>query len=228
MPKQITKLRPANLLLGFAGLLFAFMAHSEDSGMYGKQKQQSEYSGKSSGGASSQGSTASGMKLGSEDEKMMNDLARSNIMEINEGKLAEKKSENEQVKNFAKKMVDDHTKALDDLKQLAKDKGVTLPTEADAKQQAMENRLSNLSGAQFDRQYMDQAGNRAHRETHQLLLRVSNRAKDADLKSYASKILPTIEGHQKLAKDTRKELQSTGEGRSSGAKESGSQMKENK
>ena len=221
MSKQFTKLRPASLVLSFAGLLFAYQAHAEESSMSGIQKSQSA-------GASSQGSTVAGMKLTTEDEKMMIDLARASMTEINEGKLAEKKSENEQVKSFAKKMVDDHTKALDDLTTLAKDKGISLPTEADARQQAMEKKLSKLTGAQFDRQYLDQAGSRAHRETHQLLQRVSNRAKDADLKSYASKILPTIESHQKLSKDTRRELKATSEGRSSGAKESGGQMKENK
>ena len=232
MPKHVTKFRPPFYMLALSGLLLAGAAYSQQSGMSDKQKQQlnSQYesSGKSSGGASSMGSAATSMKLSSEDEKMLNDLARANIIEINQGKMAEKKSENDQVKSFAKKMVDDHTKALDDLKQLAKDKGVSLPTEAGARQQAMENKLGSLTGAQFDRQYMEQAGNRAHRETHQLLQRISMRAKDADLKSYANKILPTIEDHQKMAKDTRKELQSTSEGRSSSEKESGSQMKENK
>ena len=229
MPKQITKLNPASLLLGFTALLSACLAHSEESGIQKSQSTtQSQSSGKSSAGASSKESAAAVMKLSSEDEKMMFDLARASIIEINEGKLVEKKSENEQVINFAKKMIDDHTKALDELKLLAKDKGVTLPTETDAKQQAMGKKLSNLSGSQFDQQYLDQVGSRAHRQTHQLHKRVSNRAKDADLKSYSSKILPTLESHQNLSKDTRKELQSTSEGRSTGAKEGGSPMKESK
>ncbi len=232
MPKHLTQFRTSPLMLAMAGLLLASVAYSQESSMSGTKKQQlnSQYEspGKSSGGASSTGSAASGIKIGSEDEKMMSDLARSDMMEINQGKLAEKKSENEHVKSFAKKMVDDHTKALDDLKQLAKDKGVNLPTETDARQQAMENKLGSLSGAQFDRQYLEQAGNRAHRETHQLLQRISTRAKDTDLKSYANKVLPTIEDHQKMAKDARKELQSTSEGRSSGGKEGAGSMKENR
>ena len=96
MSKQFTKLRPASLVLSFAGLLFAYQAHAEESSMSGIQKSQSA-------GASSQGSTVAVMKLTTEDEKMMHDLARASMTEINEGKLAEKKSENEQVKSFAKK-----------------------------------------------------------------------------------------------------------------------------
>ena len=92
----------------------------------------------------------SSTKLSNADEKILKELAQANIAEINAGKMAEQKSENDQVKSFAKTMVDDHTKALDELKQIAQAKGVTLPTAPDSKQQAMEKKLSALSAAQFD------------------------------------------------------------------------------
>ena len=59
-----------------------------------------------------------------------------------------------EVKDFGKRMVDDHSKANDQLKQLASQKGVSLPTSLDAKDQATKDRLSKLQGAAFDKAYM--------------------------------------------------------------------------
>lgn len=241
----------AGILVGMfsiASLMFTLTAQAE--GSKGSSATQRESSGQSSGqsssgesatssGATSSGATSSGAtstesskssgaKLSRADERLMMQLAQANIAEINAGKLAEQKSTNDQVKSFAKKMVDDHTKALDDLKQIAASKGVTLPTEPDRQQMAMENRLSALSGEKFDAQYVDQSGNRAHRDTHRLLQRVSNRAADPDLKSYASQVMTTVESHQQLAKETSKNLQSTSEGKSGGGMESGSGSSRNK
>ncbi len=239
MPNQINKSGKAGVLLGMvsaACLMLALTAQAEGSkGSAATQRSESSgqsgasgaasSSGASSGTSTSETSKSSSSKVSKEDERLMMQLARANIAEINAGKLAEQKTSSEQVKSFAKTMVDDHTKALDDLKQLAMTKGVTLPTEPDRQQQAMENKLSALSGEQFDRQYVDQSGSRAQKENHRLLQRVKSRASDADLKSYASKIMATVESHQQLAKETSKNLQSTSEGRSSGGMEGGGSNK---
>lgn len=246
MLNSFSKSGKAGILVGMisiASLMFALPAHAE--GSKDSSATQRESSGQSSGqsssgesatssGATSSGATgtesgkSSGAKLSRADERLMMQLAQANIAEINAGKLAEQKTSNDQVKSFAKKMVEDHTKALDDLKQIASSKGVTLPTEPDRQQMAMENKLSALSGEKFDAQYVDQSGNRAHRDTHRLLQRVSNRATDPDLKSYATQVMATVESHQQLAKDTSKNLQSTSEGKSGGSMESGSGSSRNK
>ena len=217
MPNQTTQSRPLVALLGFvsiACLMFSLHAQSQESSQSGSQTKQS--TGKStSAGASSMGTEMrSSGKLNSADEKLLKELAQANLTEINAGKMAEQKSDNAEVKTFAQKMITDHSKSLDELKQIAQAKGVSLPNEPDSKQLAMEKKLSALSGAQFDRQYIDQSGRRAHRDTHRLLQRASSRAEDADLKAYASKTLPTVESHQQLATDTRKELKTTSEGKS--------------
>lgn len=243
MTNQISQTGKASILLGIisaACLLLSLTAQAEvgkASGAAGSAgsttTQRSESSGQSgtggtassSGMSSSESSKSSGNKISTADERLMMQLAQVNIAEINAGKLAEQKSSNDQVKAFAKKLVDDHTKALDDLKQLAMSKGVNLPSEPNRQQQAMENKLSALSGEKFDNQYVDQSGSRAHKETHRLLQRVRSKASDADLKAYANKIMPTIESHQQLAKDTSKNLQSTSEGRSSSGMEGGGSNK---
>jgi hypothetical protein len=64
------------------------------------------------------------------------------------------KSSNEDVKRFAQRMVEDHGKANEELKQLAAKKGVNLPSEPSAKQKAKKERLSRLSGREFDSVYV--------------------------------------------------------------------------
>lgn len=171
-------------------------------------------SGASSSPAVSQSSGTSQAKLNQADERMMKQLAQSHLSEIALGKLAQEKAQSNEVKSFAKKMLDDHTKAHDELKQLAQSKGVSLPAEADRQQQSVEKKLAALSPEKFDRQYMQHESTHALKDTHRLLERISSKADDADLKSYAIKIIGTVESHQQLANDTRKNLKPTSEGKS--------------
>ncbi len=166
-------------------------------------------------GASSAQSGAAASKVSSSEERMIRQLAEANIAEINTGKLAQDKAQSDEVKSFAKKMVDDHTKALDDLKQLAQSKGVTLPTEPNKQQMAVEQKLQALSGEKFDAQYMKQAGDRAHKQTHQLLQKAA-KADDTDLKNYATKTISAVESHQQMAKETERSLKASSTGKSGG------------
>ncbi len=210
-------------LLGTAFLVHSLAVHPQDKGDPPAATQSKDSaSGASSGASTKQGSAAGAAtdtgsaKLSQTDERMLKQLAESNLAEISVGKIAQDKAQSDEVKSFARKMVDDHTKALDDLKQLAQAKGVTLPTEPDKQHMAMERKLQALSGDKFDKQYMQQAGDRAHKETHRLLQRASSRAEDTDLKNYANKTISVVEGHQQMAKDTTRNLKSTAEGKSGG------------
>ncbi len=133
--------------------------------------------------------------MGRADHKMLSDIAQANMAEIDTARLAQSKSQNEQVKNFAQKMIDDHTKALQEVQQLAQAKGVTLPTETDRAHQKAAQKLGALSGDAFDRRYMDQSGMADHKQTHTLLQRTQSRASDPDLKALAARLQPTVEQH---------------------------------
>lgn len=98
-------------------------------------------------------------------------------------------------------MVTDHSKANDELKQWAQQKNITLPTELDAKHKATRDRLAKLSGDAFDKAYMHEMLT-DHREDVAAFKRESTSAKDADLKAWAGKTLPTLQEHLKLAQDT--------------------------
>ncbi|NEX63791.1 DUF4142 domain-containing protein [Noviherbaspirillum sp. 17J57-3] len=131
----------------------------------------------------------------------MRDLAYANISEIEAAKLAQSKSSNDQVKQFAQKMIDDHTKASQDLQALADAKGVKLPTTPDTKHKAAVKMMSALSAEKFDQKYLAQGGLRDHKNTHQLLARIESRASDPDLKALATKTMPVVDQHLQLAQD---------------------------
>ena len=155
------------------------------------------------------GATASGtgaMALNTSDRKMVLGMAMANMAEIEAGRMAQTKSQNEQVKNFAQQMIDDHTKALEDVKQLAQAKGVNLPTDLDRTHKAKANKLQSLSGEAFDRAYLEQAGVSDHKKHHALLQSAQRRARDPDLKALAARTLPAVGQHlsavQQLHKNT--------------------------
>ena len=98
-------------------------------------------------------------------------------------------------------MAADHAKAGDELKQLAEQKKIALPTDLDAKHKATVDRLSKLSGATFDQAYMKEMVS-DHKHNVSVFKKESTAAKDADVKSFASRTLPTLEDHRKLAENT--------------------------
>src|SRR5262245_1755711 len=140
-------------------------------------------------------------KSAAADHQFVMDAARGGMAEVELGKLASEKAQSEQVKQFGKRMADDHGKANDELKSLAQQKNITLPTELDAKHQAEQDKLSKLSGAQFDSAYMQEMV-QGHRNVVNEFRKESQSGKDPDVKAWAAKTLPTIEEHLRLAQST--------------------------
>jgi putative membrane protein len=89
------------------------------------------------------------------DKDFIDDLAIAGMAEVELGKMAAEKGSNAQVKNFGKMMVDDHTMAGDKLKMVASQHNVIVPNALDETHQQLRDRLAQLSGAEFDREYMD-------------------------------------------------------------------------
>ena len=155
----------------------------------------------SSMGASGAGQAAagSGAKLSASDEKAVKDMAMADMAEVETGKLALSKSQNSEVKAFAQQMVDDHGQALSKVQALAQARGVTLPTEPDAKHKAMAAKLEKLSGDAFDKAYMAGAGVKDHKDTKSKLTSDAKKIKDADVKALADQHMPVVEQHLKSA-----------------------------
>jgi putative membrane protein len=84
------------------------------------------------------------------DSTFVTAAAHGGMAEVEMGRLAVQKASDEAVKHFEQHMIDDHTKANDELKVIASQKGFTLPTTVSAKDKATIDRLSRLDGAAFD------------------------------------------------------------------------------
>lgn len=134
------------------------------------------------------------------DKKFLMKAAQVNIAEISAGNLALKKSSNPMVKEYGQKMINDHTKAHDELKTIAEKAGVSLPTEPAPKDKATAAKLSKLSGAAFNSAYM-----KAMHDGHTMVAKEfrayinSKMHKDMDAVAYAKKVLPTVEQHMRMA-----------------------------
>ncbi|HZT78554.1 MAG TPA: DUF4142 domain-containing protein [Vicinamibacterales bacterium] len=152
--------------------------------------------------------TKSSMNAAS-DAAFMKKAAEGGMAEVELGNLAQQKASSDEVKSFGKRMVDDHSKANDELKSIAQSKNVTLPTSLDPKDQQLRNKLEKLSGAAFDRAYM-QAMLKDHRQDVNEFRHESTSAQDPDVKQFASKTLPTLEEHLKLAQSTDKAVGTSG------------------
>jgi len=194
-----------NRMLGIAVLAMLFGASSvqaQSGSASGSAGQDASSSAQSSGSSSTSASKdAGGKSLSKSDQNIMREIAMSNLAEIETGKIALSQSKNDQVRNFAQKMIDDHQQSQKELEQLAQAKGVTLPTEPDKKHQAAAKKLSALEGDKFDKQYLKQGGLSDHRNTHRLLQRAQTRATDPDLKALAAKMEPIVSQHLTLAQD---------------------------
>jgi len=135
------------------------------------------------------------------DTAFAKEAAVGGMAEVELGNLAKEKASNNDVKQFGDRMVTDHSKANDELKQWASQKKVTLPEKLDQKHQATRDRLAKLSGAAFDREYMHEMV-MDHQHDVAAFTRESKTGKDPDLKAWAGKTLPTLQDHLKMAKDT--------------------------
>lgn len=140
------------------------------------------------------------MSLSSADKDFMMKAADGGMTEVAMGQLALKQASSNEVKQFAQRMVDDHSKANDQLKELAAKKGVTLPMEPSAKHKMAMDKMAKMSGADFDREYMrDQV--KAHDMTVSLFEKEARSGRDAETKAWAEQTLPTLREHQTMAKD---------------------------
>lgn len=142
--------------------------------------------------------SSSSAKLSPADKTFVTKAAQGGMAEVQLGQLAADKGQSDEVKKFGQRMVDDHGKANDQLKSIAQQKGVSVPSDLSAKDKALKDRLSKLSGAQFDRAYM-QAMVKDHKEDIAEFQKESNSGKDSDVKNFASQTLPTLQEHLKMA-----------------------------
>ncbi len=144
------------------------------------------------------GAFAQNAKLPGDERKFMENAAIDGMAEVEMGRMAASKATDAQVKQFAQRMVTDHSKAGDELKKLASTKGVQLPASVDKKHQKEMDDFQKKDAKKFDRDYMEMMV-KEHRKDVSEFEKQSRSAKDPDVKAFASKTLPTLKEHLAMA-----------------------------
>ena len=139
--------------------------------------------------------------LSREDKKFFMEAASGGMMEVQLGQLAKDKAQSQDVKDFGSRMVTDHGKANDELKQLAEQKKWTLPTKLERKHKSMVEKVQKTSGSEFDKLYM-KGMIKDHAKDVADFKNATQKVKDPELKAWAEKTLPVLEQHHQLAKET--------------------------
>jgi len=131
------------------------------------------------------------------DKDFMVEAASGGLMEVQLGQLAQKQASGTAVKKFGQMMVNDHTKANNELAALARQKNIVVPAEPG--KEAMEHiqKLQQESGANFDKDYVSLMVD-DHKEDIEHFEKAAEKAKDPDIKALAAKTLPTLRHHLQM------------------------------
>lgn len=128
------------------------------------------------------------------DAQFLVNAAEISLMEIQLGQLASTNGMMDQVKEMGKMMENDHTKSLNELKDLAAKKSITIPTTLTDDGQSSYKKISDRSGKDFDKEYCDMMVN-GHKEAIDKFEKASTDATDPDIRQWASSTLPALRSH---------------------------------
>jgi putative membrane protein len=130
-------------------------------------------------------------------EEFVKQAAMAGMAEVQLGKVALEKSQDPKIRQFAQRMIDDHSKANDKLAAVARSQNLDVPKALDAEHQAKVTAMSSKSGEAFDAAYREHM-NADHSEAIALFEGASN-SKDPQIASLAKQTLPTLKEHKHLA-----------------------------
>lgn len=142
--------------------------------------------------------SATGGNIPKGDRTFVEKAAIGGMTEVQASELAKSKGTSQAVKDYSAHMIADHTKANTELMAAATSKGVTAPGALDAAHRKDIDKLSKMSGTDFDKAYMKQMV-ADHKATVSLFEKQAKSGKDADLQAWAGKTLPTLQEHLKMA-----------------------------
>jgi len=165
------------------------------------------------GSSSSQTSTNASSQLSTTDQQFIKEAAQGGMAEVQMGRLAAKNAESDAVKQLGQKLVQDHSKANQELKKIASQKGVTLTADIGSENKSTLDHLKTLKGKEFDQAFIQHAVE-DHQKDIQKFQQAAQQLQDSDLKSFAQKTLPTLQEHLQMAKSAQSSA-STGSSSSS-------------
>jgi len=141
------------------------------------------------------------------DEDFLKEVAQASQIEVESSKLAMTKAQNAEVKDFAEKLVEDHTAASAELEGLVKNRHAEWKDDDPMFKQMKQKHesLQRLTGAEFDKEYLEDMIS-DHESTIAKFARYSLNASDTTLKAFADKTQPTLREHLKMARDLRAKI----------------------
>ncbi len=179
---------------GKAGINIQNQNQNSNSNTGSGMQNENRSANRNTGGAAG---TQAGMNQ--QDHKFIMEAAMGGMLEVELGRVAAQRGTSDAVKQFGQRMVDDHSKANEELMSLASSKGMTLPTALDEKDQKDVAKLSAMSGAEFDRAYSKMML-KDHEKDVKEFERQSTKAGDPELRAFVTKTLPTLQEHLQIAK----------------------------
>jgi len=155
----------------------------------------------SSGGQQGQssGGQQNGTRLSSADRRFIQRVAQDSTAEVELGRLASQQASSDAVRRFGQRMVQDHTRANDELMRLAGSRGLTVSPALDKKHRSLSTRLARMSGSEFDQAYMKQMV-KDHQTTVSRFERESTQGQDPEVRQWASQMLPALREHLEMAR----------------------------
>lgn len=137
---------------------------------------------------------ASEPAISSADRKFVQQAAEGGMAEVAAGKLAQEQGQSAQVKEIANSLVEDHTKANDELKQIAAAEGIDLPADAGMKHQNALAKLEQEPAEDFDRSFLRQQ-EKMHRQALSRFEKAAERSENQAIKQFAAKTVPSLREH---------------------------------
>jgi putative membrane protein len=136
------------------------------------------------------------------DDTFVRKAAQGGMAEVKLGQLAQSNGSSDAVKQFGQRMVTDHSKANDQLKDAAAKENITVPTDISAKDQATYDSLSKLTGSAFDKAYARDMVTDHEKDIADFNKEATSGQKDS-IKNFASETLPTLKDHLKQAREMK-------------------------
>lgn len=202
------------LVLGLISLGCSGNNKAANSDTHGNAAQPAGSSDKSGNESASSSPTSSSTNANS-DQQFVQDAVKGNRAEVTLGKMVASKTKDPNVKQFAQMMVKDHTAALGQLEQLAKQKNIDVPEGIPDDAQQLQSKLQSASGKEFDKTYMDGMV-QDHQKDVQEFQDQSQNAKDPAVKQIATELLPKLQQHLDKAQQIDSKLNSGSSSTNSG------------
>ncbi|WP_344822284.1 DUF4142 domain-containing protein [Rurimicrobium arvi] len=144
------------------------------------------------------------VSVSADDLRFVVQAASGGMMEVELGRMAREQSSSQAVKDFGQTMIDDHSAANGELRNMAATKGITLPQKPGEEHQEMINKLAAKKGNDFDRAYIDMMVT-DHEEDIDAYVNELKTGNDMKIKTWVEQKLPTLRHHQEMAEQLQKQ-----------------------